>query len=434
VLAHEPERQSAGAPTRRSRAGRSDTGAAPTSVGGSPSGAALLALQRLAGNSAVTNLVGVRRSAVHEALRSPGGPLGPAARADMQAPRSLVVQRLAYNEDPVGWAGQPVVRSAEGVFGAYFVGPPGAQVVVKPLFSTGNVEYADRFMGEMGLSAPASVRHAKTSPAGTALAALLLTTTGADPAAVQQQIDMANAFLVMERLPGTAIKSLAEQEALAFLQESAALERTGRIMVADAFLGNEDRLVGPRVNLGNFLYAVPGVVAPTVVQTIDNESKFGAGWDPAAGLTPGLASKLFYINQLKTNSDMFIDRFLDRFDQIQVFRQHNTVVAHLAANRDAVRTSIRTGITAAFTDMADIFRTNIDLVRTVGRGYDAESEGSRDASAAKATAKYIEARQRNESHDTAVRRLTAYVEYRAKRDRTPVGFKWVTKLVNPTGF
>ena len=90
MLAHEPEQQPTGASARRPRAGQSDTGqsdtgAAPAGMGGSPSEAALLALQRLAGNSTVTDLVEVQRSAVHEALRSPGQPLEAAARDDMES-------------------------------------------------------------------------------------------------------------------------------------------------------------------------------------------------------------------------------------------------------------------------------------------------------------------------------------------------------------
>jgi Domain of unknown function (DUF4157) len=84
MLAREPEQQPADTSVRR-RNGHSDTSAAPAGVAGSPVVADLLALQRLAGNSTVTGLVEVQRSAVHEALRSVGRPLEAAARADMEA-------------------------------------------------------------------------------------------------------------------------------------------------------------------------------------------------------------------------------------------------------------------------------------------------------------------------------------------------------------
>jgi hypothetical protein len=136
-------------------------------------------------------------------------------RGDRDADRSgtnppVAVQRLAIGDAPTTWGGAPVSRSGEGRDGVFFVGPGGARVVVKPLRSTGNVEYANYFMRQMGLTAPATVRYAKTSREGQAITRLLMANQdkGRDSDEVKTQVENASAYLVMEMLSGTSIQTL----------------------------------------------------------------------------------------------------------------------------------------------------------------------------------------------------------------------------------
>jgi len=74
----------------------------------------LLALQRLAGNAAVTNFVegeqtSVQRTAVHDALGSPGTPLEPGVRADMEARLGADFSDVRVHSDTVAH------RAAESV-------------------------------------------------------------------------------------------------------------------------------------------------------------------------------------------------------------------------------------------------------------------------------------------------------------------------------
>lgn len=359
-------------------------------------------------------------------------------RQPATAARRAIIRRLAHYDDPRGWGNVRVRRSGEGVAGVYFVGPD-RDLVVKPLASTGTVQYANTFMGAMGLDAPSSVRYTKNSPQGAAIAQLLLAAEDVrSKDEVQNQIDAATAFLVMEKMSGTSIQTMDDRQAAEFLQNAQALQDTGKIMVADAFLGNGDRLLGT-VNLGNFFYEAATLIAPGQIRTIDNESKFGVSStrrkrNGAKGVDQDLDARIHQIEMLidPVNRMGPIVTFLTKFRQSH--RDHNTAIGVLNAQIDTIKAEISQGITNALADMARVFTTNLDLVRSVGHGYDQESEPSRNSSTAKATAKYVKARQNGMDPDQAERKLAQYVEYRARRDRTPTGFKWVTKLVSKTGF
>jgi len=198
------------------------------------------------------------------------------------APADPAVQRLAINDAPSAWRGQPVRRSGEGAAGVYFVGPPGQEVVVKPLLSTGNVEYAHKFLGHMDVQAPAFKRYDIGSSEGKAIKKFLRANNTAEhpleraTGDLEMQLSSASAFLVMEMVQGPTLQGAGEDEARQFLGDTQALRQIGRTMVADAFLGNGDRIVGPTVNLGNFLYQVANAIAPNRLHAIDNDSKFSA--------------------------------------------------------------------------------------------------------------------------------------------------------------
>ena len=102
----------------------------------------------------------------------------------------------------------------------------------------------------------------------------------------------------MSKVGGKSIKTLDDTEATQFIQDDGALEAVGRIMVADAFLGNTDRLLWS-INLGNFFYAAAGAMATDVVRTIDNESNFVAlQYNQRGDLDLNSAMRLSFIDNL----------------------------------------------------------------------------------------------------------------------------------------
>jgi hypothetical protein len=373
---------------RAPAAGRSQAprvAAAPSALGirrGTPTLSApdVLALQRKAGNRAVTRLV------------------------------STMVQRLAYTDAPSSWGAVTIKRSEEGIAGVYFVRSGADQIVLKPMTAAAPTEYASRFMQQgMGLDAPLSKIYAKNSPEGQQITTLLTTTPvqGARSATeVQDQVKDANYYLVMSTVVGKSIQKLDEAEATEFIQNDAALKAVGRIMVADAFLGNSDRLIGGTVNLGNFFYAAATATAAGVVRTID------------------VAGRGVYIQMVLT-----------KFRQQRNALGHANAVNALDGRRAQAEAAISQGIDDALNDMAQVFRTNIDLVRAVAVPQEQESRAKRDPSAAKGLAHYIRARVREGvSKQKAVDKLKDYLEYRARRNKTPRGLKWLTRLFSDVGF
>lgn len=381
-----------------------------------PQGAtsALLALQRAAGGAAVSRAL----------ARSATPP----------------VQRLSYTDEPRAWRGQPVTRSGEGAQGVFFVGPKGDQVVVKPMYSTGGAQHADMFLAEMGISTPRSLRYAKNGLSGRAIHNLLLSNAaaGRTPEEIPAQLEQANAFLVMDHVPGASLQQLGEEETVRYLSDRSALQQTGRMMVADAFLGNEDRVSGPAVNLGNFFYQAATVMTPGTIRAIDSDARFGPvsvsrGRSGKKMLNDAMQTKLGYLEMLlppAVNSPL-IHRFLGRIRQAH--RRSPRVIELLddKAFTDTVRAAVADGAEKAWTDMARLLSSHTDLLRNVGFAYD---EGSRDqlkVSSVKATSKYVENRLAGVGREAAEQKLVAYVEQRSRRDRLPSGLKWVSKLARP---
>lgn len=357
------------------------------------------------------------------------------------AATARMLQRLAYTDAPATWGNVAVKRSSEGVEGVYFVGPT-RDIVVKPVRSTGTVEYANRFMGAIGFTAPKSVRYAMND-AGTAgvITQLIVSKKGTQgvPDDVDTKLPTYAAYMVMEKVTGKSIQTLTDQEALEYLRNQDALKATGRLMLADAFLGNSDRLVGGKANLGNFFYQVAGAVNPGVVNTIDNESKFETGSvrKTKAGkkrLDGDLGNKAHLIKELATPQGRlpWIKQMLARF--AGAHQNNAQATAELTNNRQAIEALIDRGIQDALTDLAQFLKTNMDLVRAVAVGYDTESAASRDLTAAKGAAKFVRAIAGGMDPDKATDRLIAYVEYKGKRDKTISGFKWVTKLASKPNF
>ncbi|MGW5425576.1 hypothetical protein [Streptomyces sp. NPDC003943] len=408
-----------------------------------------------AGNAAVVQML---REAGHpwaqEQAQAPDQHLhGPGCGHGQQAERPAVqrtavqhpaaqhpfVQRLAIDDAPSSWHGEAVRRSGEGADGVFFVGGPGAEVVVKPLASTGSVEYAHRFLEHMNIRAPRIVRHAVDSPAGQAIRTLLLNNQGVgrNPDEIANQLATAQAFLVMETAPGATLQSMDAGAAVQYLRDDAALRQTGRSMVADAFLGNTDRIVGGRVNLGNFLYQAATAIAPAAQLTaIDNDSRFAApsvrvGSSGRKRLDDTLDAKLGYIRMLRgpAHANPFIGAFLTKFRAAHHDHPEVTAILDDQTQSDPIRDRLGEGVTAAFADLATVFAEHALLLRAIGSSaYDEASAPNRSVSGAKAAAKYVADTQNGLTHDEAVDSLVAYVERRVAKDKLPTGLKWLAPL------
>lgn len=393
------------------------------------------------------------KEAEAQATRALSGPSpkrtapGEAARQDtahgqvqrVAAPTDLSVQRLSIEDAPSTWQGQAVRRSGEGFGGVFFVGPPGAEVVVKPMSSTGTVEYAHRFLEHMDIEAPRIVRHAATSPEGQAIHKLLMDNrqAGRTEDEIPNQLSTAEAFLVMETAPGATLQSMDPNAAVQFLGDQATLRKAGRTMVTDAFLGNDDRLVGNRVNLGNFLYQAATAIVPTAQLTpIDNDSRFTAPQvlTLAGGkkLDDRLGTKLTWIQMLRApaRDNYLITKFLQKFRNAHRASPEVTAILDDPAQSGPIRDRLGEGITAAFADLAKVFKDNVFLLRAIASaGYDEASAEDRSVSGAKAAAKYVADTQKGLTHDEAVDELITYVERRIAKEKWPTGFKWLGQRV-----
>ncbi|WP_051858475.1 eCIS core domain-containing protein [Streptomyces cellulosae] len=367
---------------------------------------------------------------------SSGAPSGQVQRAP--GPRDTALQRATIDEAPTTWQAQPVRRSEHGADGVYFVGPPGRQVVVKPLMATGNVAYADRFLAEMGISAPRSVTHAVASPEGQALSRLLHghASGGGNREEITQQLDRATGFLVMEMVSGTALHVLPDDDAQKYLHDTSALHQTGRLMAFDTFLGNGDRFL-TKINLGNLLYQSPGEDTPGGIHAIDNDSKFPA---PAVGerrdgtkqLDNDLQGKVEYFDMLSAldkEKHFIVDRFLGRFGTAH--HKHPQVSATLkdSEQHENIRSALKRGIASGLSDLATTFKERTDLIKAMGAGYDRASAHNRSVSSGKAAAKYVYDTQQGVTPEQARQQLIAYVEHRVKKEKIPSGFQWVSKFI-----
>lgn len=409
----------------------------------------LAALQRRMGNAAFTRLLEQTRSpqgaaALHQSLGNAAfsGVPDHAGHADAPHPTEVVqrtpldqshgitVQRAALNESPVHWGGQPVRWSAEGLIsGVFFIGPPGAQVVVKPLRHTGEVEAAGTFLREFDVSAPRTTRYRIDSTEGQAIAALVRgTATGTGNRSAEnldRLLQEASAFLVMERLSGNSVESLPGPEALAYLQDASALRGTGRMLAVDAFIGNDDRFL-TLANLGNYLYQIAQAAAPSVVHAIDNEMRFYTGYlSSTTTSVPGarevnifMAYRRDQINSVvdQRSRARIITRVLDEFRDAH--EEHAAAIEYLHANERRIRTVISRGTDQALQDLAHVFDTNRDLlIRMRTDIYEPETQDRRDPETADHLADYLTARVRGMSAAEAARHLMEAVEEWRERNR-----------------
>jgi hypothetical protein len=406
----------------------------------------LAALQRRMGNAAFTRLLERARSpqdaaALHQPPGSAasGGLPGDAGaphrtdavqRTPSDQPHGITVQRASLNESPNHWTGQPVRWSEEGLMGGvFFIGPSGAQVVVKPLRHTGEVEAAGTFLRDVNVSAPRTTRYRVDSAEGQAIAALVrgaATGTGNRSAEnLDRILQEASVFLVMERMQGSSVESLPGPEALAYLQDASALRGTGRMLAVDAFIDNDDRFI-TLANLGNYLYQIGRAAAPSVVHAIDNEMRFYTGYlSSTTTSVPGardlnifMAHRRDEINSViePRSRARIITRVLNEFRDAH--EEHAEAIAYLHANERSIRTLISRGTEQALQDLAHVFETNRDLLMRIRTGiYEPETQDRRDPAAAEQLADYLTARVRGMSADEAARQLMEAVEEWQERNR-----------------
>ena len=378
-------------------------------------------------------------SAVMRLQAAAGNRATAGAIARMRAGEGML-QRLAYDDPPSNWGAVTIERSQEGAAGVYFIDSGTDRIIVKPVVTAAPAQYAGTVLQQaMGLGAPLTRTYKTASTEGQQIAALL--TTGPvkgtkSPTETQDVINKSNYFLVMSKVEGKSIQRLDDVEATEFIRNNAALQSVGRIMVADAFLGNWDRLIG-LLNLGNFFYAVATATAPGVVRTIDNDSLFKPVAFSGGKLTGNLKSKLTVIEELidTTKRDVYIQDFLDGFRAKHHKLGHATAVAFYDARVTAAHAAVSAGIDAGLDDLAGVFRTNIDLVRKVAFSGERESKAVRNPDEAKGLAHYIRARRLEATTQAdAVTQLTDYVKYRDKRNKALPGMKWATKMYSDVGF
>jgi hypothetical protein len=352
---------------------------------------------------------------------------------------SRVIQRLAYTDPPSGWGAVTITRSGEGQKGVYLINSGLDQIVVKPMGGAARSEYANKVMQQaMGLDAPLSKTYTKESPEGQRIAKLL--TDGLKNAKKVKELTrvmkFSNYFVVMSSVAGKSIQKLKDAEAYEFIRNDEALKSVGRIMVADAFLGNMDRLLG-NVNLGNFFYAAATLTTPGVVATLDNDAIFESVKYENGDIAGNLAKKLRLVERLidPKKREFFIDQFLRVF-RVKHEDQHHVKTVNAYDKRvDKVKAAISKGVDDALDDIAYVFKTNIDLVREVAFSNESQSLQNRDLDTAKGLAHYIRARRLKGTTETkAVARLKTYLEYRTKRNQTPTGLKWATRAINDVGF
>jgi len=383
----------------------------------------VLTLQRTLGNKFVNNMLDSGDSATSKRRAT--------TRKVQRVTANQKIQRLAY-DDPPPWGTVTVKRSGEGQAGVFFIKQGEDKVVLKPLDDVGNVEFANDFMEEgMGFEAPQVKSYEKSSTEGQALEELLIANKdkGRDEDEVENQVNAANYFMVMSLVEGKSIQTLDDDEAAAFITDQQAMKDVGKMMAADSWLGNTDRLVGGNVNLGNFFYAAAGTINARVT-TIDNDSKFVKGAFNARGnLTGDLDNKLSWMEMLMdgTNRMGVIGMFLSKFKQVHK-NNPNTLAA---LDEQFVKDNVSIGIDEGFQQMANVFSTNMDLVRKL-RGY--TDNGNRNYSSAKAMSEYVKEREGGTSKEDAVEKLKSYVTYRAKQDKTIKGFKWASNLITKRGF
>ena len=332
------------------------------------------------------------------------------------------LQRLAYTDAPSSWGGVTVTRSGEGIKGVFFVKKGGSTVVVKPSDSPGNMDYANQVMEGVGLEAPKQVAYTKDSTEGQSIAQLLIANkaVGRTATEVEDQVAANTHFVVMNTVAGDSIQRLDDDTEVEMIQNDAALKNIGRLMVADVFIGNSDRLVGS-VNLGNFFYQAGNGIDMGNIATIDNEAKFNAG---SADDRAKTISYLFS----KTDRAGYLQGFLAKLKANAARKPKTLALLDTMPKMQAIMDKISVGVDDGFTDLAAKFAGTMDIVRRDLRATNARNGETMDVNVAKALGLFIVALVNGTDAKTARANLAQYLVYRNRRGKFANGFKWLAKL------
>ncbi|MFB7504010.1 MULTISPECIES: glycosyltransferase [Streptomyces] len=177
---------------------------------------------------------------------------------------------------PLRWPHEVTVTIGQGATGVYFVrSAAGSHAVVKPMWDTSS-HYADRFIRKVaGVATPRAEVVRWDTPAGRRVEELL-------PVARNSMVNFMarwgetseggpEYFAVMQHARGEELTGLDGEGLRAFLTDHTALESVGRVLAADIFLGNNDRMSDFHINYSNLLYDPEGAE----LTAIDNSTYFG---------------------------------------------------------------------------------------------------------------------------------------------------------------
>jgi hypothetical protein len=354
-----------------------------------------------------------------------------------------LVQRFAYDDDPTTWSPlTSIVRSAEGVDGVFFLTKSGTTIVVKPTADPGNIVYANAVMSSLSrLEAPKTKVHKKDAKHADPISTLLLanSTIGRTPTEVTEQVGGARYYVVMNAVQGASIQRLTSGDAAELVRNPHALREIGKLMVADAFLGNSDRLVGGAVNLGNFFFQTAAVlnkagILSGRIATIDNDARFKRGEINERGnLNGDLENKRFMIEQLIDHTKRLphIQTLLIKFNL-----KFPNVITNAGKTDRQIEAYISEGIDSGLALIASVFQNNMELVtslQAINKTYGDPNE-HRDIGAAKGLAKYARVRMAGNTEHDAVTKLKSYIEYKARQSTLKAGLKWLVRRQKPSGF
>jgi hypothetical protein len=238
----------------------------------------------------------------------------------------------ALTQGPVDWTAltSSVVKPGEGLAGGVYImtsnmeDAPIKTAVAKPVFQAVTTQESgealkagDDAMRMMGLNAPVS----RVVKKGTAEYEKLITVTtpkappkpneGEDPDKLWHPMTDAKSFVVMGEVPdGKSVKSMAEKagkggQALTDLTSAVLSEKflgdLGKMCIVDMLIGNFDRLVAGKTNLGNVMVSVmEGKASPWAIDTTAMFGKAKAN----DFLKSGTASQALQRGRFDTKKDL----------------------------------------------------------------------------------------------------------------------------------
>jgi hypothetical protein len=350
-----------------------------------------------------------------------------------------------------------VTKSNEGASGGvyFFNSPfqPVTRLVVKPEYLSGDNVAGNKQEGQ-GRSALPEGQFADAAPAKAASlqapssrlvdpqgaeGTAIRLTAGAKGPGIAPHLDAgiegvkSLAFLkVMAAAGGQSVGSAAAQAESAWdvnlivtqLDDDAVLRKIGRLIAADAFMGNPDRINTARATAaGNLMFGGRAITA------IDSEALFNK---LASTNIANLDRALALLSDLFTKKDQFVDRFMEGIlsnlppesDAYREFKRIKTT--------DQLRWKPRLGrfidegiqalISTLTSGTKSMLKRELEAWQKVGSGVS-------DWSTFRAREKYLRLRAAGLDHDRARQLVADYVLYRERRRGRFKGLKWTVKFL-----